>query len=564
MCRDSRGPRLPQRAPGTTTLAARSPRRRVQAEEPTFVPDGPVRIAPDTVAPPMFGPEGGDTASASTNSQTSEYMAGRISVSVVFVESAGGAGNCSPADPQTENWSADRQTAAINEITEGMNFWLNRTSRPSPLSFIIDNQGARNTSCEPINRSDDDEDRWIADVLTGMGFPANTGNYRSVARSFADSRRDALAADWGYMIFVADSLNDADGKFTDGGFAYAYLNGPFVVMTYDNNGWGIGKMNLVAAHETAHVFGALDEYTTSNCSTSDSWGYLNALNTSCNNGGDLSDLSIMGPSAEQNNASVDVSQSARAGIGWRNPSDATTSAVVDVVRNSSVTLSAFSPDPTTDTTPTYSGTGTNIPYPPAGPRMRNGQAFGMSSPVTIAKVAAAEWALDGGAFGGTGVVAVDGVFDEETDSFAFTPVGPVGGGIHTFAARAVNQFGHTSSELTDSLTIICAVANDCFANTISIGDPLPYANTQVTPGRRGRQASRSSRRSAAERRTKWTRRSGTATRRRSNKLCARTRSAAASILGLRCIPALRWVLSRSSAATTTPRAENSLRSCSTP
>jgi hypothetical protein len=287
------------------------------------------------------------------------------------------------------------------------------------------------------------------------------------------------------MIYVVDSLNDPDGRFTNNGFAYAYLNGPLVVMTYDNNGWQIGKMNLVTAHETGHIFGALDEYPESNCTTADSWGYLNPLNTSCNNGGDTTDLSIMGPSAEQNNANVDVSQSARAAIGWRNPSDGSTSAVVDVVRNSTVSLPPFLPDPTTDTTPTYSGSGGNLPFPPAGPRMRNGQSFGMSSPVTIGKVAGAEWAVDGGAFSGDGVVATDGAFDEEADAFSFTPSGPVGGGTHTFAARSVNQFGHRSPELTDSLTVVCALANDCFTDATAIGDPLPYTNTQTTRGATG-------------------------------------------------------------------------------
>src|SRR6478672_10478593 len=52
------------------------------------------------IAPPE--PPGSRAApGAPSSTQTSEFMAGTIAVSVVFVESSGGAGNCSPADPQT-------------------------------------------------------------------------------------------------------------------------------------------------------------------------------------------------------------------------------------------------------------------------------------------------------------------------------------------------------------------------------------------------------------------------------------------------------------------------------
>jgi len=234
-------------------------------------------------------------AGAPTSTQTSEFMAGSAAASVVFVESSGGTGNCSPADSQSENWSSARQTTVLSEIADGLAFWTARSSRPAPLTFVLDNRGTQPTSCEPIERPgggpSSDEPKWIADVLTAMGFPATTANYYSVARSFADSRRTALGADWGFVIFVVDSLNDAlndtdgtAGEFSNGASAYAYLDGPFMVMTYDNDGWFISRMNLVLLHETGHIFGALDEYASSGCSTADSWGYLNAANISCNNG----------------------------------------------------------------------------------------------------------------------------------------------------------------------------------------------------------------------------------------------------------------------------------------
>lgn len=426
--------------------------------DPTIPPpsgSAPERQGPDAFIPPVEAPAaGGIVALAPTSSQTSEFMAGTIVYSVVFVESSGGSGYCSPADPQTENWDSTRRNQVLTEIAAGLSFWTSRANRPSPLTFVLDDRGVQPTSCEPINRSTEDEGKWIADVLKAMGRSSATpSNYYSEARAYAASRRTALGADWAYLIFVVDSLNDSDGQFSDGYFAYAYLNGPFMVMTYDNDGWGISRMDLVTAHETGHIFGALDEYASSQCSTSDSWGYLNVSNASCNNGGITSDYSIMGEASEQQNPSVDVSISARGAIGWRNPAQENGHTVVDVVRTATASLTPYSPDPTTDSTPTYSASAGNTPFPPEGPRWYRGYNYGWASPVTVSKVAAAKWNLDGGAYTGAGVVPSDGAFDEEGDPYTFTPQSPVPNGTHTFGTRSINNFGHTSSVASDSLTI---------------------------------------------------------------------------------------------------------------
>ena len=86
--------------------------------------------------------------------------------------------------------------------------------------------------------------------------------------------------------------------------------------------------------------------------------------------------------------------------------------------------------------------------------MYQGFNVGTAAPVTVSKVAGAEWNLDGGAFTGTGVVATDGAFDAESEAYTFTPAsGPEG--THNFGTRAINNFGHASSTATDGLTISC-------------------------------------------------------------------------------------------------------------
>ena len=414
------------------------------------------REGPDFLIPPPQAPGVTTVPGAPSSTQTSEFMAGTVVYTVVFVESSGGTGNCSPADTQTENWDAGRQNTVLSEISQGLAFWTGRSNRPSPLTFTLDNRGSRPTSCEPINHParPGDEGKWIADVLRALGRSGATpSNYWYEAVAYADSQRRAVGADWGYLIFVVDSLNDADGMFSDGtNFAYAYLSGPFVVMTYDNDGWGIGYMDLVAAHETGHIFGALDEYASSGCSTADSWGYLNVSDASCNNGGITTDKSIMGEASEQQDPSVDVSTSAQGAIGWRNPGG--TPVVVDVVRTATVSLTPYTPDPTSDNTPTYSASAGNTPYPPGGCNTIGGICYRWPSAVTVSKVAGAQWNLDGGAFTSAGVVPTDGAFDEETDPYTFTPPSPVPNGTHTFGTRSTNNFGHVSGTATDNLTII--------------------------------------------------------------------------------------------------------------
>jgi hypothetical protein len=212
---------------------------------------------------------------------------------------------------QTENWDSDRRAAVLAQVAAGLGFWTSRANRPEPLTFQMEDLGILPTSCEPIRRPYTDQGKWIADVLNALGYAATESSYHSYARLLADDRRRVYGADWAALLFVLDSLNDPDGLLSDGRFAYAYLNGPFQVQTYDNNGWGIAQMHLVTAHETGHLFGAYDEYASSGCSPLNTWGYLVAPNASCNNGGLTSDLSIMGEAWEQVAGGVDVDGGAR-------------------------------------------------------------------------------------------------------------------------------------------------------------------------------------------------------------------------------------------------------------
>jgi hypothetical protein len=251
--------------------------------------------------------------------------------------------------------------------------------------------------------------------------------------------------DWGFFVFLIDTLNDpSPNNFLNdvpGGFAT--FNGPYTHLTYDTGTWGPTRMHVIFAHEMGHIFGADDEYAGENtCAVGETWGYLQVPNTSCNNGGDTSDLSIMGEVDDL--PTIDLSVSARGAIGWRNPAVENGFLVVDVVRTSNVSLSPYSPDPSPGNQPTYSGLGWNVPYPPGAGHQ----------PVSISTTKDVEWQVDGGPM--PSASPADGAFNEEHEPFSFTAgltPGPLPDGVYTFDMQAINQFGHTSVLATDVLNI---------------------------------------------------------------------------------------------------------------
>ena len=245
---------------------------------------------------------------------TSEYMIGNVLVSVVLLESDG------RIDPSTEDWSDSQKSNVYREIQEGADWWQDmfwkRSGLGAGLDFLIDSTylwSPIRTGYEPIIRSSEDDDLWQGDFLDRVGC--------SSVREWNDVQRRQWGCDWAYTVFVVDSTNDEDDKFTDDRFAYARLGGPRIVMTYDIDGWGIGKMEVVFAHETGHIFYALDEYPGS-ASYDDHSGYYNTQNQNAiDDNPDPSNRikSIMAESELQKEAYDDHTSSGTSlqMIGWR-------------------------------------------------------------------------------------------------------------------------------------------------------------------------------------------------------------------------------------------------------
>src|ERR1044071_7111169 len=219
--------------------------------------------------------------------ETSEYLIGSVTLGIITPESNGA------IDANTENWSASRQNTVVAKIVQAMQWWKDNANAPANLTFVYDIHHSVPTSYEPIRRSSNDEDLWISQVMANLGYAGSPSTYFTQVRQYLNATRSSLGTDWAFAIFVVDSLKDTNGEFANGDFAYTYVNGPFTVMTYDNDGWGIDSMSIVAAHETGHIWGALDEYASSGCSDTETSGYLNIANTNCENGSPPTEDSIM-------------------------------------------------------------------------------------------------------------------------------------------------------------------------------------------------------------------------------------------------------------------------------
>jgi cytochrome c biogenesis protein CcdA len=202
--------------------------------------------------------------------QTSLFMIGTVSVSAIFLESNG------RIDQQTENWSDARIADYVDRIQSGLD-WLKSQEPKAHLNWTLHAQKIE-VDYEPITRSQSDEGLWIDAAMSYLGY--TTGDYHDRVTQYNNDLRNGDGTHWAYTIFVVDSLNDQDGAFSDG-FS-DYMAGPYIVMTYDNDGWGVENTNKAASHETAHVFGAEDEY--SICSCIGTYGFLQVSNLNCTAG----------------------------------------------------------------------------------------------------------------------------------------------------------------------------------------------------------------------------------------------------------------------------------------
>lgn len=357
--------------------------------------------------------------------ETSEYLIGSVAVGVVFLQCDGS------YDWASEHWTTEEESNVMREIHEGLADWETCAHHQIPsvnMNFqIADIQYRVPVSCEPIRHPHTWQEYWIDDAMGYLGYNGN-GDYVNMTRTYVNSLRAASRTNWCFAIYVVDSSNETthghNGAFPDidpdtGGnwYAWGLYGGPYLVMTYNNSGWGIDEMHRVCAHETAHIFYATDEY---NGRTEYS-GYLNA-----------SDVEHSGCLMD-NYMDFPPSSGTKRQVGWL---DQNHNGIYDVIDTfPETTLVPYSPDPTYSTTLTYAGTVFDVPYPNRNP-------YGSHRSVTINTIVDVEYRIDEGNW--LRAIATDGTFDEDYEDFTFTtPFLSIG--THTIEVRGNNSVGNVET-----------------------------------------------------------------------------------------------------------------------
>jgi hypothetical protein len=387
--------------------------------------------------------------------QTSDYMAGSVAVGIILVESSGA------VDHSSENWTEDEKQLVFSEVVTALNWWAQLEPR-AKLHFVYDNHLSKPllTSVEPISRPYIDERYWIADAMAALGYQASS--YFERVRAYNNTLRAAYQTDWAFTIFVVDSSADQDNRFSDGYFAYAYLGGPFMVMTSENNGYGPHNLKAVAAHEIGHIFHALDQYSSAFQPCTRRAGYLNVENQNSQYGSCTSSMrSIMRGQTSPYFAKA-IDPYAAGQIGWRDsdgdsildPLDTRLPVTIDSLIQSGSNL-------------TISGMAEIVPYPSPG-----------FASVTINKLTAVKYRLDLTEW--QPALAADGVFDSTAEAYQFQTV-VTSPGRHKLEVAAVDSAGNVSElYATEIIHVFDPVDGGLNTELNKLGEPFSINQSPVT------------------------------------------------------------------------------------
>jgi len=269
-----------------------------------------------------------------------------------------------------------------------------------------------------------------------------------------------------------DSLNDADGRFADNRFAYAWQPGSHIVMTYDNSGWGISRMGSVSAHEFCHAFWARDEYSGSGCSCTQISGYLAAANGNCAATCPSNETTCVMRSADLTGGNGILCSHTARQIGW---ADDDANGIPDAVQ--ATPLAQLDAPVSQPGLISLSGA-TWV----QAVQNRNPSSQAYTCSLTIARLSGVQVRLDGGSW--QEAASATGAFGEPTGTFTFEFSG-VTGGSHTVEARAVDSLGQIQSvPFSTTLTVEGSSApppipNAALAGKSTVGGNAPEGGDPI-------------------------------------------------------------------------------------
>lgn len=362
--------------------------------------------------------------------QPSAFLAGKVAVQLVFAESDG------RYEPSTVNWKASQINEIQSRVATALDWWAQRMPN-ARLSFDLTSVVV-NTGYEPIEHGLNTESQWVGDTLNSMGIGAP--NYFEQAYAADEALRQARGADWATTIFVVNSSGSSGGRFADGHFAYAYINGPFLVITSDAGPYGTRQLSQVVAHEFGHIFGALDQYAAAGVPCSQQSGYLAVptSNSQWNNCGTKNISIMLEPLSAYLTNQID--DSALGQVGYY---DSDHDAIPDPI-DTAPALQVRIEQPGVGGRPVVSGLAVDQPYPsPSGELL------------SINKIMQVEYRVDGGVW--MALPAADGAYDSVREQLNATLA--LYDGPHQVELRATNQIGAQSAVRRYNLVVSGAGAD---------------------------------------------------------------------------------------------------------
>jgi hypothetical protein len=203
-----------------------------------------------------------------TGTERVHFAAGRVVVSLIL-----------PQGPYVlggEQWGPDDISSVLSEKVRALNWWNLKSG--GAVHFVLVDRGVIPTFCCPEDIPAGDEELYIRDCMNELGF-AGTCGYEQLEQ-YNIATKEEYGGHWVYTQFVlpADTFIGMGNAL-----AYAYLGGPLTVALLGNGTLGTRYLDRVIAHEMGHIFQALDEYASSQCSCGQTAGYLSFPNLNCEN-----------------------------------------------------------------------------------------------------------------------------------------------------------------------------------------------------------------------------------------------------------------------------------------
>ncbi len=354
---------------------------------------------------------------------TSEYLVGSVAVGVLLLESNG------TIDEETETWTEEEEANVTSEIQNGLS-WLSQQEPAAHLSFVYEFHYNIPVAYEPVTRPHTDDELWEQQALHYLGYTHM--NYLVNEYAYANALREKYKTDWAFIILVVDDSEDSDNAFADGSYAYSVLGGPRMVVTYSNSIWGIANLDSVVAHETCHLFWALDEHCSSRVDQKAASGYLAGENANSEWNGEACTSTVSCIMKGEPIYSSQIEPYTRKQIGW---SDSDSDGILDVV----------------DTLPEVSAEreGTTFTGVSKVSSLPNANPFKQGNALSLSTIAAVEYRVDSGEW--IEVEPKDGAFDAPQEEFTFTL--DIAAGEYTVEVRAQDSSGNWSEPADAAVTV---------------------------------------------------------------------------------------------------------------